>query len=46
MRSGPGPFTTCSCDEHTGGRPIHFGCLVLGFFLLVALGVLLYFWFF
>jgi hypothetical protein len=46
MRSGPGPFTTCSCDEHAGGRPIHCGCLVLGFLLVVALGVLLYFWFF
>jgi hypothetical protein len=39
VRSGPGPFTFCSCDEHAGGVPIHFGLVVLvglSFILLVA----------
>ena len=46
VRSGPGPFTTCSCDEHAGGTPIHFGCVFLVLLLVVALGVLLFFWIF
>ena len=46
VRSGPGPDTTCSCDEHAGGQPIHFGCVVFGSLLALALGVLVYFWFF
>jgi hypothetical protein len=49
VRSGPGPYTFCHCEEHEGGKPIHCGCVALAallVLLLVAAAVAAWFWFF